>query len=249
MSPTGGPASGPFSNSASVPSPAAPVPSPSPLPPPVCVTADILSDCFVGLVGTIPPGSVGGWSFEQSFGPKGGQVSFGSDQMSFDMLAINNAPGAKKSIALASVNNITAQYEFTEFPTPTGLGNSFYEFYIVNADLSEAVFIRFVDDGSFFVGAGSTSTGNSYFGTWTPNNGTHKVHLTVDGSGNPTLWLDGVALPITLNGPFGFFLGSMPANVVVFFAGAGLSFPVSSPVLDAFVATGNFAPTQEFCCP
>ena len=211
--------------------------------------AGILSDCFEGLAGTIPPGSIGGWSFEQSFGPKGGQVSFDGTRMSFDMIAPNNAPGAKKSIALAGVNNLTAQYEFTEFPTPTGLGNSVYEFYIVNADLSEAVFINFVDNGNVFVGAGSVLTGNSYFGTWTPNNGTHKIHLTIDGAGTPRLWVDGVEIPLTLNGPFGFFLGSMPANVVTFFAGAGLSFPVSSPVDNVFVALGVFPPTQEFCCP
>ena len=213
------------------------------------MTADILSDCFTGLAGVIPPGSVGGWSFEQSFGPKGGQVSFGSDQMSFDMIAPNNAPGAKKSIALASVNDITLQYTFAEFPTPTGLGNSFYETYVVTAGIVEAAFVSLVDDGFVVVGAGPVANGNSYFGNWTPNNGTHKVHLTVDGAGNPTLWIDGVLIPLTLNGPFGFFLGSMPANVVTFFAGAGLSFPVSSPVDSVFVASGNYPPTQEFCCP
>jgi hypothetical protein len=168
--------------------------------------------------------------------------------MSLNMIAINNAPGAKKSISLSSVNSLTAQWTFTEFPTPTGLGNSFYEFFVVNAGLTEAIVVNLTDDGFLFVSAGSVLTGNGYFGNWTPNNGTHKVHLTIDGTGTPTLWLDGVLIPLTLTGPFGIFLGSMPANVVTVFAAAGLSFPFSSTISNIFLASGVLPPTKVFCC-
>lgn len=214
-----------------------------------CVPADILSDCFAACTGLIPPGSVCGWSFEQSFGPKGGTVSFVPGTMSFNMTAVNNTPGAKKSISLGSVNSKTFQFKFTEYPTPTGAGDSFYDAFVVTAGFAEGILVRLVDDGSVFVGAGPLAAAGLYTGSWTPNNGTHTIHLTVDGASVPTLYIDGAAVSLAFLVTAPLFIGTMPANVVTFFSGAGLSFPFSSTVSNVFLASGIYPPTTEFCCP
>lgn len=168
--------------------------------------------------------------------------------MSFDMVAVNNVPAATKPISLASVNNLTAQWTFTEFAAPTGLGNSVYEFYVVNAGSTEGILIRLTDDGSLFVLVGPVAAAGIYGGVWTPNNGTHKIHLTVDALGVPILSIDDVDIPLAFFGPGAIFLGTLPANVVAFFMAAGLVFPDSSVVSSVFIASGVLPSSTVFCC-
>lgn len=251
--PLGGPASslwGTTGSGRAAPSPAIAPPGPAPVPP-SCVTAGIFADCFPCTGGPITgaaPGPVCDWTFSQAFGPKGGEVSFSPGQASFNMVGINNVPAATSPISLATVNNMTAQWTFTEFAAPTGGGNSVYEFYVVTAGATEGVLVRLNDDGSLFVIAGPVAAAGIYGGAWTPNNGTHKVHLTVDGVGMPVLSIDDVDIPLAffLSGPL--FLGTLPGNVTAIFMAAGLVFPDTSVVSRAFIASGVLPSSTVFCC-
>ncbi len=250
-SPTSGPASGLWASNNPVPTPPAPTPTPTPPPAPSCVTASIFTDCFPCTGGPINGGSPGpacGWTFSQAFGPKGGSVSFTPGLMTMLTGAVNEVPAATKPIVLPAVTNVTMRWNFNEYPAPTGFGFSFYEFYALTAGPTDGIKIRLVDDGSLQVSVGSLATAGFYTGSWVPNNGSHEVHITVDGSGVPTLYIDGVLVALTFLGNFGIFTGSMPGSVVATFMSSGTVAPDSAGVTSVFLTAGILPPTTEFCC-
>lgn len=247
LTPFGGPSSGLWPRGAS----GQAAPGPAPAPAPACTAADIFADCFAAAVGVInsgSPGPVAGWTYNEVFGPKGGQITFTPGQMQFQMLANNNQPGATSPITLADITNMTVQALFTEFTGPTGLGTSSYNFYILSAGGTNIFQVQLSDDGVAFVALGPSINASQYFGTWTPNNGTHTVHLTVDNAGVPTLSIDGVDIPLTFvfAGPnvIGF-----PANSVAVFFLAGLSSPDNAELTKLFIASGQLPADTVFCCP
>lgn len=168
--------------------------------------------------------------------------------MSFNDVANNNVPAATHPISLASINNLTVQILFTEYAAPTGLGNSVYDFYVVSAGLTEAILIRLTDDGSILVQAGPVGAATTYFGTWTPNNGSHELHFVVDSLGVATLSIDDGDAPLTPFGAFPLFLGTLPANVVAIFMSSGPAFPDSASASKVFLSPGTLPSTTEFCC-
>lgn len=251
-SPLGGPASGLWPSGPGA-AAAAPPPSPAPAPAPVpsCsgTVADIFSDCFSVCTGSIPPGSVCGWSFVMPYGPKGGSVVFTPGLMSLNAAGApaDATPAAQKSITLGSVLGITGQVTFTEFAAALGSGMS-YEFHIRSAGGTEHVFVLLDDSGFALVQAGPSGAAGSYFGAWTPNNGTHEVHFEISGLGVPTLFVDDVAIVLAFGGASPVF-GAFTPNTVVALGSSGVGTPQSMKVTRYFLTTGLLPSTTDFCCP
>lgn len=251
-SPLSGPASGLWPSGSNPPAPAAAA-SPASPPAPSCFTASLFSDCFSGCMGTInggSPGPICGWTYNEAFGPLGGSIAFTPGIMSFDTTAAPDYPGASKPLpaSLPDVLNLTLRYSFTEYqsvPTPA----TAYQIAVNNFDNSLTAFLSMYGDGSFFLQVGLMAATPSYLGTWTPNGGSHEVHLTVDAVGTPALFIDGVAMALPFFGNVASFSSLFPADSVTLFAGSDQAGPQSSPVTGVFVSAGVLPETTEFCCP
>lgn len=104
------------------------------------------------------------------------------------------------------------------------------------------VFLR--GDGLVIVFRGSLA----YLGTWTPagNGAVHIVHLTVDAAGNPSLFIDGIPIPITGPGAVSPVVAA-PNQVGASIENDDLSGQGSFDRI--FVAAGVFPVSTEFCCP
>jgi hypothetical protein len=220
-----------------------------------CTTATIFSDCFggtPGLINTGSPGPVQGWTFSQPFGPKGGNITFTPGLMSFDTIAINNAPGAQKQFVppLLSALNLTIQFKFTEYPLVTGAGR-FYDHFIVTTGATAFVEIFLDDTGFAEVACGLNNSADGYTGTWTPVSGaTHKVDVTVSALNVPVLFIDNVSIPIAFSGTGFGLVGGFPTNCVqVSSTAAGAAGPTSSKIENFFVTAGNLPNTTVYCCP
>lgn len=226
-------------------------PAPTPTPIPTCVTPSIFADCFLDCTGTIDAGSPGpvcGWTFDQPFGAFGGSISFTPGLMSFNSTAAN-FPGATKPLAapLAGVFDMTVQYQFSEFSAPLGSFESYF-FSITNFDNSEYAQVILDDGGNVLVTAGPAAGSDFYTGTWTPNNGAHEVHLTIDSLGVPTLFIDGVLVPLAFSFNASEF-PTFPTNAVSLYASDAFGGPQSSTVSDVFVTSGVLSEGTVFCCP
>jgi hypothetical protein len=170
--------------------------------------------------------------------------------MSFDTIAFNNAPGAQKSllVTLNSVLSMTAQFTFTEYPNPTG-GGRWYDHYIVTSGATEFVQVYLEDTGFLAVATGINNAGDSYSGAWTPNNGTHKVDISISAANVPTLLIDNVSIPLTFITSGAGLIGGFPTNcVAVFSTAAGLPGPTSSSLSNFFVTAGILPNTTVYCC-
>lgn len=254
LSPTGGPANGPFSNG-NVPAPS-PSPAPAPPVPPSCVTASIFTDCFPCTGGPInggAPGPVCGWTFSEAFGPKGGQVTFTPGVMSLDGLGGgSNTPGAGRPFPspLGGVTLLSTQFKFTEYPGSAGTA-AIYHHFIFDSTFSNFIQVFMNATGLVLFIAGPAAGADSYSGTWVPDNGTHKVDYSIDALGVPTLYIDDVLIPLVFGGggntpPFG---STFSADTIYFLSEPGGAFVISSKVMDVFVTAGIQPPTTAYCCP
>lgn len=159
-------------------------------------------------------------------------------------------PAARKPMPapLATVNGLSGQYSFTEYPSvPAAL--TAYNLYITNFDLSQIILVSLLGDGNVFVQVGDPAAAPSYAGTWTPNNGQHQVHFSTDALGLPTLWIDMVPIPLAFIGNIFSFASLEPANNIAFGFGSADAAVVTSPVTNIFVTAGSLDPGTEFCCP
>jgi len=249
--PFGGPSSSPWSFGPSSRPAATPAPTPTPLP--TCITPTIFADCFAVCAGTmseVSPGPICGWTFDASQGSIGGTVTFSPGSMSFDTAGATEFPASRKPIPapLTSVNLLTGQYSFVEYPTVPNPATT-YNLYVTNFDLSEIILISLLGDGNVFLQVGDPAAAPSYVGTWTPNNGAHEVHFSVDALGVLTLWIDGVLIPLIFIGNIFSFASLEPPNIVAFGLGSADAAPTTAPVTSVFVTAGNLGPEAEFCCP
>lgn len=217
----------------------------------VCEPATILHECFPCSGGPInggAPGPVCGWTFRSPFGGKGGQVSFAGDML-LQGMAFSEAPGASKPGAFPPIlSNLTWQYTFTEYSAPVGGGTSLYDNYLVSSSGFQAVELRMVDNGTLLIAVGPTVSASFHTGHWFPNNGTHQIHVAIDGGGNPFLWIDGIPIPLTPAGSGSINIGSLPHGVVFFSGSSGPFFPDEATIRSVFVTANFFPPTTVFCC-
>ena len=229
VSPTGGPASSPWSNNAG----GVPSSAPTPVPPaPACVTADLFADCFTngndGWTVETPPGTV-------VFADQ--KVYLGSGPL------FSGLPqGEIRKSVLTPAGAWTLRFEFTEINfTPT-----FNKIYIIGAfdGAGNAVAVaQFTGDGTGFAG----DLVNLYTFTWTPVQGaTHSVILKRDGLGNLTLTLDGVNVPLT---PFGPGPVSGTPSVMDIIITDNDEADGKGSFDSIFFASGDIPDQAEFCCP
>lgn len=255
MTPGGGPGSGLWPQGSGQGSAlgVVPGPAPSPAPAPNCVAATIFSDCFAGCAGTISgasPGPLCGWTFSEAFGPLGGSVTFTPGSMSFDSSGAADFPGDTKPLPLplASVRSLTGKFEFTEYPTaPTGMTT--YNLILNNQPLDDSVVLVLYGDGNVSFQVGDNTNSANYLGTWTPNNGSHVVAFQVDALGVPSLWIDGILIPLVFSGTSATFAPFLPANSISFFASSADVAPGTAPVRNALITSGIVDPAAVFCCP
>jgi hypothetical protein len=229
FSPTGGPASGLFSNSAG----GAPSPAPTPAPPtPACITADLFADCFT-------TGNVG-WSVETP----PGTVVFADQKVYLGSgpLFMSLPQGEIRKSVLTPAGAWTLRFQFTEINfTPT-----FNKIYIIGAfdSAGNAVALaQFTGDGTGFAG----NLTNLYTFTWTPVQGaTHSVILKDDGLGNLTLTVDGVNILLIPFAP-GPVTGTPSVMDIIITDNDEADGKGSFDSI--FFANGNIPDGAEFCCP
>lgn len=252
--PFGGPASGLWPSGRGMPrTPSGMQVTPSPTPQCSDTIATIFADCFADCNGTITgvsPGPVCGWTFTEFFGVFGGTIIFTPGQMSFFTANPIEFPGATKPIPapLVTVNGVSGQFDFTEYPTPPNLGTD-YTFFVTNQDLSEVISIGLFGDGTLIIAAGDPAAIPTYTGTWTPTLSAHRIYFSIDLLGVPSLFIDGVAVALTFAGLSTSPASGLPANVVSLLIGGGDVTPGASPVRSVFLTAGNVGPNTVFCCP
>ena len=218
----------------------------------LCTIADILATCFPctgGPISGASPGPVCDWTFTAAFGGKGGQVSFAPGQMLMQMTANNDVPAAYHSIVLPNVSHITAQFALQEFASaPTNL--VFYQLFLVGAGSVQALELKLIADGTLFLSVGPRLGGAKiYSGSWLPNGSLRIIDLNIISLlVTPDLYIDGVPIPLTLIGPGGINIGTLPANVAAFFATTGSGFPDTAVIESAFVTSGIYPPGTVYCC-
>jgi hypothetical protein len=218
-----------------------------------CYPAGIFSDCLKLCAGTIDhatPGPVCGWTFDESFGVLGGSVTLAPGTMTFNTTATTDFPGVHKPIPspLANILNLSAEFEFTEFATPPTV-NTTYSMFINNVDNLSTFLLTMFGDGSLFYQFGNPASSPTYLGTWTPNGGSHKVFISITALGVPSLFIDGVNIPIPFFGNLATFGSFFPMNTAGFFIGSDSAVPASAVVRDLFVAPGVLPKDVVFCCP
>lgn len=251
MSPTGGPGSGlwPQGGSAAQPAPLGVMAGP----PANCLPATIFSDCFTGCAGVITgasPGPLCAWTFSEAFGPLGGDVTFTPGSMSFGTSGAGDFPGDTKPLPtpLASMRSLSGKYEFTEYPTaPSGMTS--YNLILNNQPLDDSAVLVLYGDGSVVFQVGDPSNAGNYTGVWTPNNGSHAVAFQISALGVPTLWIDGVSIPLVFAGTSATFAGFLPANSISFFLSSADAAPTAAAIRSVFVTAGIVGPAAVFCCP
>lgn len=218
-----------------------------------CVVASIFADCFgecTGVIDGSSPGPVCGWTFIEPFGALGGLFTFTPGVMSMDTAGATQFAIATKSLpaSLASVLGVSGQFDFTEYPT-TPNAETTYQIFMNNSDISEVLSVSLFGDGSVVVQAGDVNSVPTYVGAWTPNAGAHVVHFSIDGSGVPTLWLDGVEITLDFYGNVESWASSYPANSINYGGGAAVATSEVSPLRSLFITEGATGPETVFCCP
>lgn len=167
--------------------------------------------------------------------------------MSLNSVATDTPAVQKMSPQPISVFNLTAQFKFTEFPMAPGTGAG-YDFQLLDSTGTN-FFDVFLDDlGNVFVQVGAVALTPSFVGVWTPNNGTHKVHMTSDALGTPTLFIDDVEIVLTPIGDLAPIVVGSNNNIAIS-AIPAVPGAVSMMVLNFFL-TQSVVPTETvFCCP
>lgn len=159
--------------------------------------------------------------------------SFGADPQGLAFHSVSGAPTV----------GVTFQFRFAEIAGPPTFNMSYTTGVLDSSgEGNPLIFLR--GDGFIVVFRGALG----YLGTWTPagNGAVHIVHITVDGAGNPSLFVDGVAIPLTGPGAVSPVVAG-PNQVGASIQNDDLT---GQGYYDRiFVAAGVFPPSTVFCCP
>lgn len=184
------------------------------------------------------------------FGPLGGDITLTPGVMTFNTAGADDFPGATKPLpaSLPTVFGMSGRFSFTEYQTPP-TANTAYDLFFNNFDLSETLIVALFGDGNLTVQVGDPASAPQYNGIWTPNAGAHVVDFSVDALGVPTLFIDGVSIPLVFFANVPTFASLLPADSVALFLGSGDAAAGSAPVTNVFLTAGVTGPTTDFCCP
>jgi hypothetical protein len=219
-----------------------------------CTVADIFTECFdgatPGAINGASPGPLNGWTFIEPFGATGGEVVFAPGSMSVDTLAPADFPIVNKPLlaAPASYLGICGRFAFTEYTSNPNPSTTYQ--LAVNIGGVEVVAVSFFGDGNIAVQAGDINITPFYSGSFTPSQGaSHVVDFGVAMNGTPTLYLDGVEIPLTPLGSIPSFWNLYPSDGLSYGGGAAEGSVQSSEVPYIYVMTGEVDLNRVFCCP
>lgn len=178
-------------------------------------------------------------------------INFTPGQMSLPS-SNNRADLAERSPLQTFVSplGMSGVIQFTEYPAALGQG-SFYSFAINSPGgfgVMQTCWVNMDDTGLCIVQFGLASLCPQWTGTWTPNNGSHRVYFAIDSLGTPTLVIDGVNIPL-VNGGDSTSISAFydPDKVVVQTSNQDPALSAAS-VTKIAMATTIFPPDVNFCC-
>ena len=173
-----------------------------------------------------------------------GTTSFDGDQMVQTQNPFTYAGASKALPGAPPISNLTMQFQFTEM---AGLGT--YAVTLHGAAGKPKVGLQ-LQGGSIQLLLGNSDPIPTYLGIYTDvPSATRLVHLTVDALGNPSLWIDGIAIPLVLSVPIA-ALPLGPVNSIVVFSVNAAAGPARVATYDyLFVDNVVRPPTTIFCCP
>jgi hypothetical protein len=160
-----------------------------------------------------------------------------------------NARAQKAAPSPAGLAPGTIQYIFNEFVGASDL--VFYDLSIQDSAGVNSLDFYLGSDGVVYVQYGPNASAPFYDGVWVPNQGHHVVHLTLDGAGVPTLYIDGVLIPLVLGGSQVTFSQADPGMLSMDsgWGNAVGTYTTAAKFEKFFVTAQALPPTTEFCCP
>lgn len=207
--------------------------------PAACLMPGFFTDCFTGLAGPIP---TGGWSV--AYGPLG-TTTFDGDQMVQTAGPSTYAAAGKALPGVPPVTNLTLQFQFTEAAGP---GVRTYSVQANGAAGKPRISLQ-LQAGVIQLLLGTTDPIPTWTGVYAVvPSAVRLVHMTVDGGGTPTLWIDGVSIPLAAGGLLPAVpIGPVNSITVTTVIGPGLAATATYDWL--FFDTVVRPPTTIFCCP
>ena len=193
----------------------------------------LFSACFTGCNA---PGNCG-WTIITP----AGTVVFDGEKMIMGSSGANPQGLATHVLTGVPARNVTFQFQLQEVAAPPS-GNKLYSTGVFDAAANSIFAVVLFGDGTVGVAAGPDL---NYLGTWTPSSGgVRKVHLTIDALGVPSLFIDGVPIPLTFGVvfPIVFMPDVLGANI------QNNDLDGQGSYDNMAVAVGQFPPSTVFCC-
>lgn len=154
----------------------------------------------------------------------------------------------RRSSPVPNFLGVSGQFLFSEFSSAP-IASTTYQFAGTNFDLTDSFVLALFGDGNVFFQVGDPTLAPFYVGTWTPNNGPHKVSFSISALGVPTLFIDDVEIPLVLGGSAFSVMALYPVNIANVLAASGFAGAVSSVWTKLFLTSGILPPTTEYECP
>lgn len=206
-----------------------------------CLTPSQFADCFTGLSGTAPQGTWVG-------SPLGGSGVTTFDGSHLIQTVAGNSFAAIQSPLSAPplVSSYTLQFKAKD---PLA-GFNGYIVYLMGADGKNKVTFS-VNPSVISIRTSNSDPAPQYTTPYTPMPGVNRqFHMTVDGAGVPSLWIDGILTPLTLSGTVAAFGGNTPNTLVIFTSGPGIGPPPNVMQFDEVFVDGAIRLVgTTFCCP
>lgn len=219
--------------------------APMPTPPPIsCEAPDAFDECFTGCAGSIPPGTVCGWTDNTLF-INPGSAAFDGDQAIFTF-----PPGPSSGMSMiksllvpSPTPPLSLHWTMTELPDAPGDASTGYFIPFSDAGGAGVLFAFLANDGSVLVGTPAASGS----GIWTPSPGaTSTFHLTFDGA-IFELFQECVPIPLAPGAGFPF---PLPASSLELQVGRGAAVAMGTMSWDSVFVNQSVDPCDTvYCCP
>jgi hypothetical protein len=188
----------------------------------------------------VPPDVVCGWHEEAN----AGVVTFTPGQASIDGPAMGIIRIQKEIPNPVTLFGITGQYHFKEFDSQTA--DDLYDISIADLGSLNGLDLTLRGNGLVYFQVGPGAAAPFYDGLWTPNGGAHTVHYNVSPAGIPTIWIDGVLIPMVFGGSQPNAANAPDNSINLEFIRANSGAPAL--LTDYFLTLGILPPSTQFCC-